>query len=81
MLLLPAPQLFEVGDNAFEYVTVGAGKPSFVLINGSGGPIEGWHKVFSVLSEATATFAYNGPGLGRSTMPLRPQTADAMVGR
>lgn len=79
MLTLPATKLFEVGDTTFEYVTAGTGKPSVVLINGSGGPIEGWHRVFSALSEATTTFAYNRPGLGRSTRPLRPQTAGAMV--
>jgi pimeloyl-ACP methyl ester carboxylesterase len=79
MLTLPGFKLFELGDTIFEYVTAGTGKPSVVLINGSGGPIEGWHRVFSALSEATTTFAYNRPSLGRSTMPLRPQTASAMV--
>ena len=79
MLGLPASELFETGDVAHEYVIAGAGKPSVVLINGSGGPIEGWHKVFPTLSESTTTFAYNRPGLGRSTKPLRPQTAGTMV--
>ena len=79
MLKLPASELLAVGDTAFEYVRAGAGKPSVVLINGSGGPIEGWHKIFSVLAETSITFAYNRPGLGRSTKPLRPQTANTMV--
>lgn len=58
---------------------MGAGKPSVVLINGSGGPMEGWHKIFSALSSTTTTFAYNRPGIGRSTKPLVPQTTGAMV--
>ena len=79
MLKLPAFRLLETGDAAFEYVTAGRGKPSVVLINGSGGPIEGWHKIFAAMSEKTTTFAYNRPGLGRSTNPTRPQTVSTMV--
>ncbi|AXF84477.1 Soluble epoxide hydrolase [Ephemeroptericola cinctiostellae] len=79
MLMLPATKLYEIGDTTFEYVTAGVGEPSVVLINGSGGPMEGWHRVFSALSETTTTFAYNRPGLGRSTKPLHPQTSGVMV--
>jgi pimeloyl-ACP methyl ester carboxylesterase len=79
MLALPATKLIEIGCATFEYVTAGVGKPAVVLINGSGGPIEGWHRVFSALSNKTTTFAYNRPGVGKSTDPLRPQTAVAMV--
>ena len=79
MLKLPASKLFKTGDATFEYVTAGTGHPSVVLVNGSGGPIEGWYKVFSFLAETSATFAYNRPGLGRSTEPLHAQTASMMV--
>ena len=79
MLRLPASKLLKLGSAAFEYVVAGAGKPSVVLINGSGGPIEGWHKVLPILSEATTTFAYNRPGVGKSTKPVRPQTAATMT--
>lgn len=79
MLKLAPSNLFTAGEVTFEYVKAGSGEPSVVLINGSGGPIEGWHKVFSVLSQTSTTFAYNRPGLGRSSKPLRPQTASTMV--
>ena len=79
MPLLPASKLFEIGETTFEYVNAGTGKPSVVLINGSGGPMKGWHKVFFALSGTTTTFAYNRPGIGQSTRPSRPQTTGAMV--
>lgn len=79
MLGLPTPELSTAGDATFEFVRAGAGVPSVVLVIGSSGPLEGWHKVFPALSLTTTTFAYNRPGLGRSTKPMRPQTARTMV--
>jgi pimeloyl-ACP methyl ester carboxylesterase len=76
---MPASKLFESEGATVEYVTVGAGKPTIVLINGSGGPIAGWHKILPLLSGATTVVAYNRPGLGRSSKPIRPQTAGAMA--
>lgn len=76
---LPAPRMAALGQASFEYAISGVGAPCVVLINGSGGPIEGWHTLFDRLAEASTTFAYNRPGLGRSTKPNRPQTATAMV--
>ncbi len=75
----PPTASIQIGQSSFDYLVAGANKPSVVLINGSGGPIEGWHKLFGALSKSSTTFAYNRPGLGRSTKPTRPQTASAMV--
>lgn len=76
---LPTTKTAQLGQASFEYAVSGVGAPSVVLVNGSGGPIEGWHKLFDRLAETSTTFAYNRPGLGRSTKPSRPQTAAAMV--
>lgn len=79
MLGLPNPRVFDLNGTAFEYVSAGTGGPSIVLINGSGGPLEGWHRIFPLLSGHVTVFAYNRPGLGKSSKPSRPQTAGAMV--
>ncbi|GAB4255496.1 MAG: alpha/beta hydrolase [Thermoleophilia bacterium] len=62
-----------------EHVVVGTGTPAIVLINGSGGPIEGWHKVLVPLGELSTVFAYNRPGVGGSSKPTTPQTVDHMA--
>ncbi len=55
------------------------GSPTIVLINGSGGPIEGWHRVFADLEKMGTVIAYNRPGIGKSTKPTSPQTGEVMV--
>ncbi|MEG3193854.1 alpha/beta fold hydrolase, partial [Lysobacter sp. D1-1-M9] len=50
-----------------------------MLVNGSGGPIEGWHKVLKPLSEFATVVAYNRPGMGRSAKPQMPQTGVHMA--
>lgn len=62
-----------------EYVVAGNGTPAVVLVNGSGGPIEGWHKVFGPVAEFSNVFAYNRPGTGGSTKPTVPQVGSRMV--
>ena len=43
---------------------VHGGSPLIVLINGAGGPIEGWFRVMEPLSALGTVFAYNRPGTG-----------------
>lgn len=57
----------------------GQGDPLVVLINGSGGPLEGWHRLFIPLAAQTEVLAYNRPGVGGSAAPRRAQTLPAMV--
>jgi pimeloyl-ACP methyl ester carboxylesterase len=71
--------LANIGGNIFEYVTAGSGLPTIVLVNGSGGPIEGWYKIFASLAESGTVFAYNRLGIGGSSKPAAPQTGDVMV--
>jgi pimeloyl-ACP methyl ester carboxylesterase len=74
----PTKQITVLGES-LEYVASGSGPSTVVLVNGSGGPIEGWHKVFPALTAVSTVFAYNRPGIGRSSKPRAPQTASHMV--
>lgn len=79
MRSLPQPALATLGEARLEYLRSGTGSPTLVLINGSGGPLEGWHKVFAELEGLGTFFAYNRRGIGKSTKPTTPQTGEEMV--
>lgn len=79
MPTLPAATLVDVDGHAVELVRAGSGAPTVVLINGSGGPLAGWMRVFDGIAQRTTTLAYNRPGIGRSARPAKEQTARAMV--
>ncbi len=76
---LPPKQTVEVDGQRVEYARAGSGAPAIVLVNGSGGPIEGWMRVFEPLSALGTVLAYNRPGIGRTDRPQVAQTGDAMV--
>lgn len=79
MYQFPATHQVQVADEIMEYSAAGRGPGTVVLVNGAGGPIEGWYKVYEPLSGLARVFAYNRPGVGRSSKPSRPQTALHMV--
>ncbi len=79
MKAIPPKQKFISGRATLEYVTSGKGSPTIVLINGSGGPIEGWYKVYAPLEALGTVVAYNRPGMGGSSKPSEPQTGDVLV--
>ncbi len=62
-----------------EYVSAGGGACSVVLVNGAGGPIEGWYRIFDPVAGFAKVFAFNRPGIGGSAKPGVPQTAGHMV--
>ena len=64
MKALPQKQKISIRGASLEYVTSGTGSPAIVLVNGSGGPIEGWYKVYAQLKELGTVFAYNRFGIG-----------------
>jgi len=79
MYRFPPTSRADVLGEEIEYVLAGDGPPTVVLVNGSGGPIEGWHKVFAPLSGFARVFAYNRPGIGRSSRPSVRQLGSRMV--
>jgi pimeloyl-ACP methyl ester carboxylesterase len=72
-------QKAEVCGEILEYVVAGSGLPSVVLVNGAGGPIESWLRVFGPVSRSYSTLAYNRPGIGGSSKPQHAQTGFQMV--
>ena len=79
MKSVPPKLRAKIDSNIFEYITAGNGLPTIVLVNGSGGPIDGWYKIFDSLAELGTVFAYNRLGVGGSSKPGVPQTGDVMV--
>jgi pimeloyl-ACP methyl ester carboxylesterase len=79
MYKFPPKQKAQVLGETVEYVTAGTGPATVVLVNGSGGPIEGWHKVFGPISGFSRVFAYNRAGIGGSSRPAVPQVGTHMV--
>lgn len=78
-VLLPIKQTVQAAGETVEYILAGRGAPGIVLVNGAGGPVEGWYKIFGELAEECCIFAYNRAGIGASSKPTAPQTADYMV--
>lgn len=66
-------------EKTFEYVMKGSGEPTIVLINGAGGPIEGWMKCWPLLEGSFTVFAYNRLGIDGSSAPTEPQNAIQMA--
>ncbi|MFN3428870.1 MAG: alpha/beta fold hydrolase [Candidatus Sericytochromatia bacterium] len=62
-----------------EYARAGEGAPAVVLINGAGGPIEGWSRVYHPIARETTVFAYNRFGMSQSDAPSVPQDGRAVV--
>ena len=79
MVHFPTRHKAHVHGELIEYVVAGQDGPVIVLINGSGGTIEAWHKVFRPLSELAITFAYDRPGVAGGSKPAVVQTASHMV--
>jgi pimeloyl-ACP methyl ester carboxylesterase len=79
MKALPAKQKVQIQGSTMEYITSGSGLPVIVLVNGAGGPVEGWYKVYSELEALSTVFAYNRLGIGGSDRPNSPQTGDVIV--
>lgn len=76
---IPDKQTIRIGGLNLEYVVAGNNAPNIVLINGAGGPIEGWHRVFSGLAALGRVIAYNRPGIGGSSKPDEAQTGERML--
>jgi len=50
-----------------------------VLINGAGGPLDGWMRVWQALAELGTVVAWNRPGIGASDPPHVAQTSEAVT--
>jgi pimeloyl-ACP methyl ester carboxylesterase len=76
---IPASQTVTVNGATVEYTLSGTEPPIIVLLNGAGGPIHGWYKIYAALEQMGTVLAYNRAGIGRSEKPNVPQTGDVVV--
>ncbi len=72
---MPAPRVVDVGRTTIEYVVSGTAQPPIVLINGGGGPLSGWSRVFGPLLRYGTVMAYNRAGIGKSSRPASRRPA------
>lgn len=79
MRSMPNLRKASINGKTLEYTVSGAGSPTIVLVNGSGGPVEGWYKVYPVLETLGTVFAYNRFGIGGSDKPSEPQTGSVVI--
>lgn len=79
MYRFPPKKKIDVQGETIEYVVAGAGQPVIVLVNGAGGPIESWFRVFGELAGMASVVAYNRPGVGGSSKPQVAQTGPQLV--
>lgn len=79
MKTIPHKQKAQIQGAALEYVLSGSGAPPIILINGAGGPVEGWYRVYAELETFSTVFAYNRPGIGGSDRPNSPQSGDVIL--
>ena len=71
--------IITINGKNFEYAIKGTKKPTVLLINGAGGPIEGWLKIWNEIGRDNMVFAYNRLGIGQSSKPNVPQSGAVMV--
>ncbi|WP_052736095.1 alpha/beta fold hydrolase [Aquincola tertiaricarbonis] len=68
-----------VDGQRIEFAVQGHGRIGVVLVNGAGGPLEGWHRLWQPLAERTRVLAYNRAGIGRSARPVAAQAGPRLV--
>ncbi|PTL81169.1 alpha/beta fold hydrolase [Vitiosangium sp. GDMCC 1.1324] len=76
---LPQRREVTIEGRRLTYSVAGQGKPPIVLINGAGGPLEGWYKLYPAIEKLGTVVAYDRPGVGGSSRPTEPQTGEVVV--
>ena len=76
---LPKSKRIAIGGQILRFSLSGTGGPTIILINGAGGPIEGWHKLYPEIESLGAVVAYDRPGVGASPPPKEAQVGTTVV--
>lgn len=76
---LPEKHITAIDGQKLAYGVAGQGSPAIVFINGAGGPMEGWFRLFPDVEQLGQVFVYDRPGVGASGKPVAPQTAALCV--
>lgn len=75
---MPEKRQATLDGQRLAYSTVGEGMP-IVLINGAGGPLEGWFRLYPRIGQMGRVLAYDRAGVGGSAGPMRPQSGRVVV--
>jgi pimeloyl-ACP methyl ester carboxylesterase len=76
---LPKSHATLIEGQMFRFSKSGQGSPSIVLINGAGGPLDGWYKLYPEVERLGTVFAYDRPGVGGSPKPREAQYGETVV--
>jgi pimeloyl-ACP methyl ester carboxylesterase len=75
----PPVRTITLDGQELAYALAGQGPTSIVLINGAGGPLLGWYKLYPDIERLGRVFAYDRPGSGNSPRAPAPQTGRRVV--
>lgn len=76
---MPRPQRLTLDGSVLEVLCAHRPGPVIVLINGAGGPLAGWMRIWDGLTTLGAVIAWNRPGIGASAPPVENQTSEAVT--
>ena len=76
---LPGDQLAETAEGKAEISEISNAAPIVVFESGLGSYKEVWNKVFPAIATTNAVFAYDRPGVGRSTPTARSRDGASIV--
>jgi pimeloyl-ACP methyl ester carboxylesterase len=76
---LPTSKRLAVAGQVLRFSLSGQGSPTIVMLNGAGGPLEGWHKLFPEIEKLGTVLSYDRPGVGASGRPREPQMGTTVV--
>lgn len=76
---LPSSKRIAVGGQVLRFSLSGQGSPTIVMINGAGGTLEGWHRLFPELDQLGTIVTYDRPGVGASARAREPQLGTTVV--
>ncbi len=76
---LPSSKRVAVSGQVLRFSLSGKGRPTIVMINGSGGPLEGWHKLYPDIEALGTVMAYDRAGVGASGRAREPQLGTTVV--
>ena len=77
---IPSPQRVFLDGSVVEALCARGPCAALVLINGAGGPLAGWMRVWESLAALGTVVVWNRPGIGASQPPRVAQTSAAIVG-
>lgn len=76
---LPTSKSIAIGGQVLRFSLSGEGSPTIVLLNGAGGPLEGWFRLFPAIEKLGTVVTYDRPGVGASARPREPQLGTTVV--